>query len=540
MNIDDLFPPTPVKEADVLALIRQLPKNSFLYNYICHAGASTDAHVGYHVAAGLALLTQSCPTNLSIPIGTAKYANFFALILGASTTSRKTASIEIACDVLKRAIPGARGSEPGSQEMLRDSMVSQPRKLIVYEEFGAFLAATAQGYMQQLKTAYTALFDCSPVSRETVKSKGQQTLCENPRLSLLCGSTFEFLEEHTEEVDWTGGFLARFFTFYAFRERIFSPEPVVNEAARNMVAGLLQQRAERTSYGICTGLSPEASQAIQAFQERLQQLTMSEDVPKAVAAAVGRSTSMLYRIALMLSWDIGDVHDTEPWAISGLAMRLACMICDFHVRSCRLMGERLTPDRDMRERKRVLDAIGEDPTPLAYILKKAQLLKPRFRIIIETLLAEGTIVTAGTGHGSNENIMFRRATAAESGLYRAAPELKPLDMSDPFADPSADPFADPPMATVIPIGRAQASAQASAQSSSMPDAGGAEMTGSDPDDPFEAASLRASTPASATSSAPAASSASVGFGSASTSALSADKTSESSSGFDIFGSAETL
>lgn len=441
-SVDELFPPTPIRELEVWNIVRQMSKDSFLANYIVHAGASTDAHLGYHIAAGLALLTQSCPTSLALPIGTAKYANFFALILGASTNSRKTASVEIACDVLKRAIPGARGAEPGSWEMLRDGMVSQPRKLLVYEEFGAFLAATQQGYMQQMKTAFTSLFDCTPVSRETVKSKGQSTTCENPRLSLLCASTFEFLEEHTESVDWTGGFLARFFTFFGFREREYSPEPLINEAHRNAVAALLQRRAERTSYGVCAGLTPEAADAIRAFQQRVTVLMSSRDVPSPVVAAVSRSTSMLYRMALLLAWDMGDVHDTDPWFVSGLTMRLACAICDFHVRSCRMMGDSLTPDRDMRDRKRVLDAIGEDPTPLAYVLKKAQLLKPRFRIIMETLLAEGSIVLCGTGHGSHENVLLRRTTKHEAAQYRTAP---------PEAPPSGLPVFDPEGAQVISL-----------------------------------------------------------------------------------------
>lgn len=463
-SIDDLFPTSPVKEAEVLAMLARVPPSSFLWSYVCHAGASTDCHAGYHVIAALALLTQSCPMSYVLRMGTTKYPNLYALIMGQSTESRKTAACDIAADILRRAIPGARGEDPGSSEGLRDRVQVQPRQLIFYEEFGAFLAASEAGYMQQMKTLYTSLYDCTPVGRATVKTKGQMTTVEAPRVSLLAASTFDFLQRHTESVDWMGGFLARFFLFHGVRERSFNPEPMLDEAVRAYVAGLLEQRANRMMHAPCAGMAPEALRTFRVWQGRMAACAASEFLPAAVRASVGRATGMVHRVALLLAWDIGDVHDTQPWLISGLAMELACQIVDWHIRSARIIGDMLSPTKDMLDKQTVYSHIGEDPTPLAKVLLRSGLLHYRFKACLDTLMQSGQVRHCGMGHGAG-NVLLQRVSAAEQRLIHAAPppgvisELPPLEPM-------------PGMAQVIQLNPAQRSASPNPASVGLPDPSG--------------------------------------------------------------------
>ena len=124
-----------------------LPSRGFLRSYVEYASTTTDANIAYHVAAGLSILSQTVPTDFCVPYASPLWGNMFSLIVGDSSKSRKTASINVAQRILRDAIPGSVGEVPGSQEGLYEGLRAQPRQLIIYGEFGEFLAKAEQGDM---------------------------------------------------------------------------------------------------------------------------------------------------------------------------------------------------------------------------------------------------------------------------------------------------------------------------------------------------------------------------------------------------------
>lgn len=383
----------PISEDDVSDLLRPLPSHSFLRNFVLYAANCTDCHLAYHLPAALVTLAQTCPIDFSFPFGTAMYSHLFGLCIGKSTDSRKSASIGVARDLLDTALPGAVSEEPGSKENLIDALRHTPRQLVMYPEFGAFLAQTEKGYLNPLRTTYTSAWDAQPLGRATLTKKrtGEGGVAMFPRLSLLGGSTLDYLERHTEPVDWTGGFLARFLTFYGDRTRTYDVPPGF-PSMRSWLITQLQDLNQQGVYGgkvrgQCLGFDLPARQMWKKWYDGITKVQSQDET----AGAIARTHSHALKVALLLAWDFGDARCGTDWYITTRELIPALAIAQLHIRSVLRVGESLAPTPDMRNRRTVLQAIGAKPRPLADILRDSRLLKRSLMAIIETLLEEGMI-----------------------------------------------------------------------------------------------------------------------------------------------------
>ena len=404
-----------IAEAEVDAL--PLPANTFLANYIRYASACTDAHKAYHVVCGLGALAQTVNVDYSFPFGSPMFSHVYGLCIGKSTESRKSAGIGIATKLVEDAVPGALGEVPGSKENLIDALRMQPRQLIAYGEFGSFLASAERGYMMPLKTTYTEAWDGASIGRGLVRKSKEQTEAKNPRLSLLCGSTLDFLERHTEPADWTGGFMSRFLVMYPDRERTWARPPGAQPGTREaLVKQLAEYNASSTfeigvtKWGPCQGFTRDADIMWTEWYHALGRRA-SESNANEVAGGIARTHAHALKVAMLLAWDAGIPRHGQPWYLPDWILRPALMIADLHIRSLLRVGENLAASKDMRDRQTVFAAIEAVPKLLGPIIRKSKLLKRRTVEIIETLIEEGVVVTDNTLGLSG--VGYRRATAEE-------------------------------------------------------------------------------------------------------------------------------
>jgi hypothetical protein len=365
-----------------------LPPSGFLRSYVEYASQCTDANIAYHLAGGLTMLTQTVPLDYCVPYASPLWGNLYSLIVGDSSKSRKTAAINIARRIMHDAVPNCVGEVPGSQEGLYESLRSQQRQVVVYGEFGEFLAKAEEGYMMPLKTALTNLWDAIPIGRALANSRKGPV--NDPRLSLLCGVATDLLERHTEQSDWTGGFLARFLTFFAEPEREFATPPIDDAAKRQAMTQWLKQLAAPSNPpGPCLWLDSQGQQMWNDWYESMRPLRTGAN--RRAAAACSRATSNAAKVALLVSWDIGQARTGNPWHVGPTELQSALKIADLHLKSVLELGERVTGSRDMRDRATVLRHVSDVPTPMGYILKQSELLKRRVNDLLETLMEERTI-----------------------------------------------------------------------------------------------------------------------------------------------------
>jgi hypothetical protein len=386
-----------ITEREVLDAIPK--RRCFLREYAKYAAGCTDANLAYHVAGALTLLSQTVPITFFVPYGHPLYLNIYALAVGPSTLSRKSAAITVARRVLEAALPDRVANMPGSPEGLVDSLDSTPQQAIFYSEFGSLLSASERGYLMPLKTRLTEAYDCTPIGRQKANGKGVNA--KTPRLSIFAGIAPGYLERHTEDVDWTEGFLARFLTFYAARQRYYE-EPIFDEHGETRVAAWLKGYFEGWSTmqgtaGKCLGLADGGARTWwREWQKRIEDL--SQHGPnRPTRPALARAPAMAMKIAGLLGWDFGDARNGNEWRLDEEMIVHATRVVDLHVESVLEIGAMLATDRDMRNRRKVLDAVTQwykrhsSAIPLGQVLALAQITKRTARDLIDTLVEEGAI-----------------------------------------------------------------------------------------------------------------------------------------------------
>lgn len=389
-----------------------LPSHGFLRSYVEYASHCTDANIAYHVAGGLSCLTQCVPLDYAVPYTSPLYGTMFSMVVGASSRSRKTASLAIAQRILRDAIADSIIETPGSQEGLYEGLRHHPRQLIVYPEWGEFLAKAEEGYMMPVKTAFTNVWDGLAAGRALAKKR--DGIIEKPRLSLLCAVATDLLERHTEQADWTGGFLARFLTFYAEPEREFPTPPIDDEVRRLEMTRWLEGLADpRVQPGRSLWLDDQAQSMWHDWYDGLRPL-ISGSVQRA-AAACSRASAIAAKITLLLAWDIGEARSGQPWRATVRELEPALKLTNLHLESVLELGERITGTKDMRDRSLVLRSIGLQPTPLGWILREAEMLKRRAKEIIESLVEERAIAAVKVGN----DIYYQQTPQAHSMLAQA-------------------------------------------------------------------------------------------------------------------------
>ncbi len=435
---------------------KALPPQGFLREYVTYAKNCTDAHSGYHLGPGLTALAQTCPADLSFTFDGPIYGNVYTLLVGPSAEARKSASIGIARRLLGEVVPAQLVAPPASPEALVDSFSANARQVIIFSEFGAFLASAERrgGQMNQLKTAYTDAWEGNPVGRSTVRR--QQPVIANPRLSIMAGCTLDYLERYTEPSDWTGGFMGRFLTFYAEKRARNYDRPPGDPARKALLIMSLQKHNEQNERVFhprddCLGFDARTVQLWSAWCREVERC--AKDSPPEVRAAIARSDAHTRKIALLLAWDYNaGVRSGQPWFLTEAELAPACAITRLHIDSVREIGGCLATTRDMRDRRTVLAAIRATPRGIGEIIRDSKLLLKRVREILETLMTEGVVTTASLG--SREAYVLAKQTEptrdnvlqlplnrslSSGGPNGTVPSAAPLSPTSPAAAPGAAP-----------------------------------------------------------------------------------------------------
>lgn len=380
-----------------------LPSIGFLRRYVDWAHQWIPAPDAYHLLCGMTLLAQTVPPEYFFPGPSNLYTNMYGLIVGWSSTANKGRAIGGARSVIEQALPDVIMDHPGSPEAFLECLVDKEAQLIVYEEFGAFLASSEHGQLAPLREKYTDVYDCTMQSRSLMRNlkDGKKPKRVNPRLSLLAGCATSFLETYTLEIDWEGGFLGRFFTMNATYED--GPEkgygPACEEERVRLVA-LLQdlKKASRSVFyePRCQGRSRLAHVAWIEWMEKTTK--RAKEAPGVVQAAIARARGHAVKIAMLLTWDEGVPQEGGRWQISPTTQEIAQAIAELHIESIIEIAEGLAPDRDARDVRIMLRAFNA-PRTFGQALARTSLNRRRASEGFETLKIMGKIEEVGKAEG---------------------------------------------------------------------------------------------------------------------------------------------
>lgn len=410
---------SPINEQMVFRLLSYLPDHSFLKRYVQLGMAVSDCSAIYHLANGLVLLSMAVPKGYSFDFGQPMPANLLALIVGDSSTARKSTSIKLARRMMAKAMPDRIGNNPGSYEGLTESVMGKPQQCIFFDEFGDFLAKTQEGYASAMKTAFNNLYDCAPVGRHLAKT-GKKEVMVDPFVSVTAGVTPVYLNAHTTNEDFTGGFLARFFTVFADRERFYAQPPGNNDLFEQLCSEL-RSMTEIQTVGVGVGFTQDAMPVWHNWANYLE--SIPRQVPSEVAGAIYRANAMSLRIASLLAFDFGYGRSGQNWLIGYRELSVAIAIVKLHVSSVIAIATTLANTHDMRDRQRVLDCLDElNPVSLGDITYKSKLLHQRVLQILSSTMQEGVVAQVGGSFGI-QYVLKRRSDDPEMKLRAAAEQF---------------------------------------------------------------------------------------------------------------------
>lgn len=370
-----------------LDALNSLPEEGWLRTYVEHGIANTTAPAAYHIAVGLTLLAVTCPLSYGMYYAASPLRpNLYAMLVGRSGDDQKSTCISIGRSILWKVAKELIGDQPGSPEGLVESLSQQPQQLILYSEFGKFLAgAQQQRYFEPIKALITDLWDCEPQSRRKVK---EVVSVENPRLSMLVGCSLPYLEKHTAPEDWTGGFLGRWLLMYGKRSRIESyPRP--DDSRVEWLVEVLKQRIEvdGDQVGFCTGLDEEAYQYWDSWYKELD----NRKIPEVIAGAKTRVPAIALKVALLHAWDRGTPIGSGPWLMDAATIYEGIKVAELHLCGIVSLSDKLAEHPDAAERRNVVELIplGTCMT-FAELLERTKYKRKKLGDIVEGLLLDGT------------------------------------------------------------------------------------------------------------------------------------------------------
>jgi hypothetical protein len=374
-----------------------------------HAVKQTTAPAGYHLATALSLLAVTTPTSYGHRYAGDLYGNLYALLVGRSGEDQKSTALGIGLEVLQAVDPALIGRQPGSWEGLIDSLADQPRQIIRYSEFGAFLAKAQKkgGYFEPLKALLTDLWDCTPQSR--VKANGNGASVPHPRLSIFAACSLPYLEQHTDPHDWSGGFMGRWAVIYARRERT-DPDPVGDPSQIPVLAEALRIRAQQTQVAPCMGLDDEARALWTEWYFDLD----ARKIPEVIAGAKTRAPTIARKAAMLYAWDFGEPLQGVPWRLGVHHLSWGIRFAELHLASVIGIADKLAEHPEARLRRDVLETIPlGSARSLGQILQITKLKKRTLAEVLEGLVLDGSLRVYAVSASPADALYERPAPAAE-------------------------------------------------------------------------------------------------------------------------------
>ena len=173
---------------------------------------TTDAPREYIVPCALVTIATVLSHRVYVPFGGDRvYPNLWVVLLGPSSTFRKTTTVKQVRRTLGRLTEGDPHGllfpDEFSKEALVSRLAERAQGLLTYSEFSGALAAMGRDYMSGTKELLADLYDSPPKYQRTV---GNRTItAQNVCIGILAASQTDWLLEKIKESDIRGGFMAR-------------------------------------------------------------------------------------------------------------------------------------------------------------------------------------------------------------------------------------------------------------------------------------------------------------------------------------------
>ena len=201
----------------------------------------TDAPLVYHLAVFYTIVGALIGKSRYFVYGNKKiYPNLWTVLVGKTSYYRKSTSIQLGVDVLRRIDNTILLPSEFSLESLTEILSEKPEGLFWIDEFSNFFSQFHRSYLAGGLSLFLQLYE-SDLTIERHLIKGQFTI-ENPCVSILSSTTFEGITSSLKERELRTGLLPRF-TFFTALKKDFEIEmpDVINYELKEQVMSKLKE-----------------------------------------------------------------------------------------------------------------------------------------------------------------------------------------------------------------------------------------------------------------------------------------------------------
>ncbi len=211
--------------------------NDYYRSYINTFDKSSEAPAKFILTVLFASIGSAVSLSRWIVWGTKRmFANFWVIILGESTQSRKTTSLDIGLMMVKKRnkeFPDRNFLLPSRSSMssLIEILGIEKFGVIEHSELATFLELLKKGFNCDMKSLLTSFFDVPESYKVNFITKDDTNL-EYPIFSIATASTPVWLKNNLHKGDATSGFLARFLFAFQNKKTRSIPIPIQPDAKK--------------------------------------------------------------------------------------------------------------------------------------------------------------------------------------------------------------------------------------------------------------------------------------------------------------------
>jgi hypothetical protein len=292
----------------------EIPENAWrglFYDYRNMIAPTTEASDSFHYASFLQVFGCTLGRLLHVYHAGKQFPNFYTCLVGRSGLTRKDTTWSRAEGILNdlhdydennlsllfKAIRGIR-----SYEGLLDELAGERKvRIIMLGELLSLLAKAGQQSLGNIIPALTEIYDMKDVINPPVHQKEVKPAIE-PFLSIMAGTTQDWLQKALTERDIYGGFANRWLYFYGVPKGPIPNPPKVDKLERNKIIQKLNEVRD-WARSVPDGEILISDEAVQLFEDYYIDYYRRCQQPGLIPTLIVRVQDFIWKIALLYAAD---------------------------------------------------------------------------------------------------------------------------------------------------------------------------------------------------------------------------------------------
>lgn len=357
--------------------------------------STTEAADAFHYATFLQVFGCTIGRHLSVYHATKLYPNFYNCLVGRSGLTRKDTTWARGRAVLDRLHAESENNPSPpfkivrgirSYEGLLDELAGERKvRLIQLGELLSLLAKAKQDSLGNIIPALNELYDSPNLLNPPVHQKDVKPATE-PFLSIMAGTTQDWLQKALTERDIYGGFANRWLYFYGLPKDPMPNPPKVDPDKRNAIVRALNQIrdwATAVPNGEIT-ISDEASELFEAYYGEYYRRCQ---LPGLIPTLIVRIQDFIWKIALLYA------ADTMSEAISSDHLEAAIAVGKYLEASVAEVFASFGTSNGKAQETRLLDFLRAEggPVPEREVYRRLNMSAKELESVVTPLLKIGLV-----------------------------------------------------------------------------------------------------------------------------------------------------